>query len=485
MSGGVASSDRPLAPIRTLGQVAAMSAARPSRTVPLIIAVALLMENMDASVLATSLPAIAQDLGAEPIHLKLVLTSYLLALAVFIPASGWVADRFGARVVFRWAILVFTLGSIGCGLSQDLGQLVVARVLQGIGGSMMMPVGRLILLRAVPREGLVEALAWLTVPALMGPVLGPPLGGYITTYWDWRWIFWINVPLAVLGFVLVTALIPNIKEDVVRRFDGRGFLLIGPGLASLLTGVTLAGLGLAPGALIAGLAAGGVVLLVAYVRHAGRAVAPIIDLSLLRLPTFRITAVAGTTFRVAVGALPFLLPLLLQLGFGMTAFQSGMLTFAAGIGAMMMKFAAQPLLRRFGFRGVLVGNALVSAVLLAGPALFTPATPVLIMLGVLFVGGLSRSLQFTAINAISYAEVEQGRLSQATSFVAVLQQLSGSIGITLAALALEVTGALRGVPAVDSGNFAVVFGLVTVLAVTSALVFARLDRGAGSGLVRH
>jgi EmrB/QacA subfamily drug resistance transporter len=462
-----------------------MTADRPSRTIPLIIAVALLMENMDASVLATSLPVIARDLGSDPIHLKLVLTAYLLALAVFIPASGWVADRFGARVVFRWAIVVFTLGSIGCGLSQDLGQLVAARVVQGIGGSMMMPVGRLILLRAVPKDGLVEALAWLTVPALIGPVLGPPLGGLITTYGDWRWIFWINVPLAVLGVGLVTALIPNIRETEVRRFDGAGFLLIGPGLAALLTGVTLAGLGLASAALIVGLVALGVALVAMYVRHAGRVEEPILDLGLLALPTFRITAVAGTLFRVSVGALPFVLPLLLQLGFGMTAFESGMLTFASGVGAMLMKFAAQPLLRRYGFRGVLVGNALVSAVLLAGPGFFTPATPVAIMLVVLFVGGVSRSLQFTAINAMAYAEVGQDRLSQATSFVAVMQQLSGSIGITLAALALEVTGALRGVPAVDSGNFVVVFAMVTLLTAGSALVFARLERRAGSGLVRH
>ena len=462
-----------------------MTPAPTSRTVPLIIAVALLMENMDASVLATSLPEIARDLGSDPIHLKLVLTSYLLALAVFIPASGWVADRFGARTVFRWAILVFTLGSIGCGLSQGLGQLVAARVVQGIGGSMMMPVGRLILLRAVPREGLVEALAWLTVPALIGPVLGPPLGGYITTFWDWRWIFWINVPLAVLGIVLVSALIPNIREEAVRRFDVAGFLLVGPGLASLLTAVTLAGLGLAPGAAIAGLGAVGAALLVLYVRYARRVEEPIVDLSLLALPTFRITAIAGTLFRVSVGALPFVLPLMLQLGFGMSAFQSGLLTFASGVGAMMMKFAAQPLLRRFGFQGVLVGNAVVSAVLLVGPGVFTPATPVLIMLVVLFVGGLSRSLQFTAINAISYAEVGPARLSQATSFGAVLQQLSGSIGITLAALTLEATGWVRGVAAVDIGNFWVVFGMVTVLALASALVFARLDRAAGSGLVRH
>ena len=196
-----------------------LSAPRLTRIVPLIVAVALLMENIDASVLSTSLPAMAVDLGTDPIHLKLVLTSYLLALAVFIPASGWAADKFGARVVFRAAILVFALGSVACGLSQTLWQLVLARTLQGVGGSMMMPVGRLILLRTVPRDGLVGALAWLTVPALLGPVMGPPLGGYITTYFHWRWIFWINLPLAVLGIVLVTLLIPNIRETGTGRFD--------------------------------------------------------------------------------------------------------------------------------------------------------------------------------------------------------------------------------------------------------------------------
>jgi MFS family permease len=211
-----------------------LSAPRLKRVVPLIVAVALLMENVDSSVLSTSLPAMAVDLATDPIHLKLVLTSYLLALAVFIPASGWAADRFGARVVFRAAILVFALGSVACGLSQGLWQLVLARTLQGIGGSMMVPVGRLIVLRAVPRDGLVGALAWLTVPALLGPVLGPPLGGYITTYFHWRWIFWINIPLAVLGIVLATLLIPNIKETATGRFDLKGFVLAGPGLAPLL-----------------------------------------------------------------------------------------------------------------------------------------------------------------------------------------------------------------------------------------------------------
>jgi EmrB/QacA subfamily drug resistance transporter len=468
-----------------IGQGAAMAGLRPSRLVPLIVAVALLMENLDASVLSTALPDIARDFGSDPIHLKLVLTTYLLALAVFIPASGWVADKVGAKVVFRWAIVVFAAGSIACGLSQGLVELVLARVLQGIGGAMMVPVGRLILLRAVPREGLVEALAWLTVPALIGPVLGPPLGGYITTYWDWRWIFWINIPLAVLGVLLVTWLIPNIREEQVRPFDGVGFLLIGPGLAAFLTGVTLAGLSLATPLQVAAITGAGLALIGVYMRHAGRVTNPILDLSLLRLATFRIAVTGGLLFRISVGALPFLLPLMLQLGFGMTAFQSGSLTFVSGMGAMIMKFAAQPLLRRFGFRGVLTGNALIAAVLLAGPGAFTPATPLAVMIAVLFVGGLSRSLQFTALNAIAYADVPPERLSQATSFTAVLQQLSGSLGITLAAMTLELMAALHGTASTDLGNFPVVFGVVTVLAVASALIFTRLSRVAGADLVRR
>ncbi len=462
-----------------------LSAPRLTRVVPLIVAVALLMENIDSSVLSTSLPAMSIDLNTDPIHLKLVLTSYLLALAVFIPASGWAADRFGARTIFRWAIVVFTLGSIACGLSQNLWELVLARTLQGMGGSMMVPVGRLIVLRTVPRDGLVGALAWLTVPALLGPVMGPPLGGYITTYWHWRWIFWINIPLAVLGVILATLMIPNIREEVVARFDGKGFLMAGPGLAAFLTGATLAGLNLAPLWVVILLTGGGLALITAFVRHALRATEPLVDLRLLTLPTFRIAAIAGTLFRVGVGALPFLLPLMFQLGFGLTAFQSGSLTFVSGMGALMMKFGAQPLLRRFGFRGVLMGNALISSVLLAGPAFFTPATPVAIMLVVLLAGGFSRSLQFTAVNAIAYAEVSGPRLSSATSFTAVLQQLSGSVGITLAAMVLETCGALRGTSATDLGNFPYVFGLITLLSVASAVIFARLTPTAGSSLIKQ
>ncbi len=458
---------------------------RVSRIVPLIVATALFMENIDASVLSTSLPEIARDLAANPIHLKLALTSYLLALAVFIPASGWAADRFGAKLLFRLAILVFAAGSIACGMANSLGGLVAARVLQGIGGAMMVPVGRLIVLRAIPRAGLVGALAWLTVPALLGPVLGPPLGGFITTYFDWRWIFWINIPIAVLGLVLVTLYIPDVRAEEQRRFDALGFLLLGPGLAATLTGATLAGLGLVPGGVVVSLCAGGVTLLALYVRHALRHPAPLIDLRLLALPTFRANVLGGTFFRVGAGVLPFLLPLMFQLGFGLTPFQSGMMTFVSGVGAIIMKFAAQPILDRFGFRRVLLVNALVSALFILLPATFSPAVPVWIMMAVLFTGGLSRSLQFTSVNAVAYADVPPARLSGANSFVAALQELSGSLGVTLAALSLEIILAWRGDQTVTLVHFPAVFALAALVSAVSAVIFARLDPAAGAVLLQR
>ena len=453
------------------------------RIVPLIIAVALFMENLDSSVLATALPDIARDLATDPIHLKLVLTTYLLALAVFIPASGWMADRFGARRVFRLAILVFALGSIACGASNNLLELVLARVLQGLGGSMMVPVGRLILLRTTPRSELVTAMAWLTVPALIGPMMGPPVGGWITTFWQWRWIFWINIPIAVLGLIFTTIFIPDVREEKVRGFDLRGFLLMGPGLSGFLTGVTLAGLGLAGVGLIAALILGGLALCVVYVFHALRVENPLVDLRLMRHATFRAAMTAGTMFRIGAGASPFLLPLLLQLGFGYSAFDSGTLTFVTALGAITMKFLTEPILRRFGFRRVLMANGVFAAVFLLLPGFFVPGLSWLAMGPVLYVAGMTRSLQYTSINAIAYADVSEREMSSATSFASVLQQLANAVGITVSAMSLEMLGWARGIPATALPNYLPTFGVVAVLALVAVVLFTRLPQGAGGGLV--
>lgn len=458
----------------------------PSRIlVPLIVACALFMENLDSTVLSTSLPAIARELNEDPIDLKLALTSYLLSLAVFIPVSGWLADRLGARLVFRAAIGVFALGSALAGLSASMPEIVGARIVQGMGGAMMVPVGRLVILRTVPKSELVGSLAWLTIPALIGPVVGPPLGGFITTYFSWRWIFWINLPIAALGLVLATLYIPDVKAEERTPFDGVGFVLSGFGLAAFVTGSTTLGLDVLPRPVVVAILLAGAASLTAYFFHARRVEHPILDLSLFRISTFRVAIVGGSLFRVGIGAAPFLLPLMLQLGFGLTPFQSGALTFASALGALAMKFAAKPILQRFGFRASLTVNAVIAAAFMTAPALFTPATPTLVMLGALLVGGFFRSLEFTAINALGYADVSPQQMSRATSLTSVAQQVSLSVGVSAGAMALEAMLALRGGTTLAAQDFPPAFVLIGLISVSATLVFARLAPYAGDEVSGH
>lgn len=449
----------------------------------MIVACALFMEQLDGTVISTSLPAIARDLQEDPIALKLALTSYLLALAVFIPASGWVADKFGTRTVFRVAIAVFTLGSILCGLSNSLPGFVFARIVQGTGGAMMVPVGRLLLLRSVERHNLVRALAYLTIPALLGPMIGPPVGGFITTYFQWRYIFWINVPIGALGITLVTLFIQDIREANVRPLDVKGFFLSGLGLSCLVFGMTILGRGFLPPWQNGLLIVFGAVMLALYVRHARRAESPIIDLSLLKLTTFRVSVTGGSLFRIGIGSLPFLLPLMLQLGFGMTPLQSGLTTFVAAAGAMAMKATAAPILNALGFKRVLVINALMGAAFIGVNGLFTPATPSFVLLGVLLAGGYFRSLEFTAINAIAYAEIGQDRLSRAVSFASVAQQLAISIGVALGAGVVQLLRGLHGGD-LQLSDFHWAFVAVAILSALSALSFMKLPANAGTSLYR-
>jgi EmrB/QacA subfamily drug resistance transporter len=452
----------------------------PNILTPLIVACALFMENFDGTVISTSLPAIAADLGEDPIALKLALTSYLLSLAIFIPASGWAADRFGARTVFRAAIVGFTLGSILCGLSNTLPEFVAARVLQGIGGAMMVPVGRLVLIRAVPRAELVRAMAYLSVPALLGPVLGPPVGGFITTYFHWRWIFWLNVPIGAIGVLLATLFIPNVKEEVPWPLDRTGFLLSGTGLAALIFGLTVAGHAFISPAADAVLIAAGAALVGLYVLHARRAPFPIIDLKLLRVPTFFAAIAGGFLFRIGIGAIPFLLPLLFQVGFGLTPFESGLLTFVAAAGAMLMKTTAAPILRTLGFRQVLVWNTLICTGFLCINALFRPSTPHLIIIAILLAGGFFRSLQFTSLNALAFADIDNRAMSRATSFAAVAQQLSLSVGVSVGAAGLEFARSLQGGSTLVVSDFAPAFLLVAAISAMSVFMFWRLAPDAGA-----
>ena len=451
----------------------------------LVVACALFMENLDSTVLSTALPAIAADFGEDPIRLKLALTSYLISLAVFIPASGWLADRYGARLVFRLAILVFTLGSIACGLSQSIPEIVVARVVQGMGGAMMVPVGRLVVMRTVPKSELIGAMAWLTVPALTGPVLGPPLGGFITTYFTWRWIFWVNVPIGVLGLIFATLYIPDVRGETRERFDLAGFLMSGLGLALVVTGGTNLGLDVLPQPMILTMLALGGVLLTGYWFHARRHPAPILDLGLFAIPTYRAAALGGALFRIGVGATPFLIPLMLQLLYGLTPFASGMTTFAAAIGAIAMKFAAPPVLRRLGFRTILIANGLICAVFIGLPALFDLSTPVMMFTLVLLIGGFFRSLQFTGANSLAIADIEPGRMSRATSMSSVMQQLAISVGISVAAMTLELSRLARGDGDLSVADFSAAFVVVGLATASSVLLFLTLPRDAGQEVSGH
>ncbi|MGI8725869.1 MAG: DHA2 family efflux MFS transporter permease subunit [Methyloceanibacter sp.] len=454
----------------------------PRYFVTLIVAVALFMETMDSTVIATSLPAIAADLGEDPIALKLALTSYLLSLAVFIPLSGWMADRFGARTVFRAAIVVFTLGSAACGFAQGLPDFVLFRIIQGMGGAMMVPVGRLVILRTVPKAELISALAWLTVPALMGPVIGPPLGGFITTFVSWRWIFWINIPVGMLGVYLASRYVANIREEGLPPLDLKGFFLSSIGLAGLAFGFTTMGQGLFRPIAVIALFVVGALGCFFYVRHARTAPEPLLDLKLFKINTFFASVVGGFLYRIGVGAQPFLLPLFFQLGFGLSALQSGLLTFASAVGAIAMKTTAAPILRRFGFRRVLVVNAVLSSLFIAAAALFTAETPHGVILALLLAGGFFKSLEFTSINSLAYADIESKAMSRATSFASVAQQLSLSAGVAIGALVLEFERMGRDHATVVAGDFPAAFVIVACLAASSALIFLQLPKGAGASL---
>ncbi len=449
------------------------------RLIPLIVATALFMENMDSTVIATSLPAIAADIGTSPLTLKLAITSYLLSLAVFIPASGWTADRFGARLVFSIAVAVFMVGSIGCALSTSVTDFVIARILQGIGGAMMTPVGRLVLLRSIDKSRLVNAMAWVTVPALVGPVIGPPLGGFITTYFSWHWIFLINIPIGLLGIFMALRYIDPIRSEDPERFDLYGMVLAGIGLAGIAFGLSVAGLNLLPWSMVAMLVAIGSISMTLYVIHARRTASPVLDFALLRLPTMRASILGGFLFRLGIGALPFLLPLLMQVGFGLSPFRSGLVTFASAVGAMGMKTLAARIIRTFGFRYMMTINAVVSSVFLGACALFTVATPLLLIMIILVVGGFFRSLQFTAINTVAYAEVDAAQMSRATTLVSVNQQLAISAGVAVGAFSVESTMLLRQVHELSAEDFAPAFLVVSIIAAISAWFFWQMPDDAG------
>lgn len=451
------------------------------RTVALIIACALFMEQMDATVLATALPTMARDFAVTAPAMSIALTAYLLALAVFIPVSGRLADRYGSRTIFLAAIATFVAGSMLCGQAPSLWFMVAARFLQGMGGAMMIPIGRLVLLRSVDKADMLSATAWAIMPALIGPIVGPPIGGFIVTYLDWRWIFYINLPIGLLGFVLVLAFIDNVRAERAAAPDVAGFLLSAVSLGCLLFGFELGSRqghgGLAVALVATGLAAGA-----GYVRHArGRANA-ILDLTLMQVPTFRLSLIAGSLTRITQGAQPFLLPLLFQLGFGLSAAASGTITIAGAAGSLVMKALALPILQRFGFRRSLIMCGLVATVAYAVCGFFRPSWPMPAIIAVLVVAGFFMSFQFTAYNTLAYGCIDKDRMSDATSFYATFQQLMLSLGICVGAASLNVAMLVGGHATPRPADFTAAFLVVTAISLLAGIWNMRFADDVGADM---
>jgi EmrB/QacA subfamily drug resistance transporter len=458
---------------------------RDPRLLAAIVASALFMQNLDSSAVATALPAMARDLGQSPASLGVAITAYLVSLTVFVPVSGWVADRFGPKRVFLVAILVFSLGSSLCAVAGGVGTLIAARVLQGLGGAMMVPVARLLLLRQVRKDEMLNAMAWLTMPALLGPISGPPLGGLLTDAFGWRAVFLMNLPIGVIGFILVAWLVPRLPATDPGPPDLRGLLLLGAALALSMIGLETLGRHVLPDLLSFAALATGLLLGIAAIRHCRRVTRPALDLGLLTIPTFRTSVMFGSLFRIGAGATPFLVPLLLQVGFGKSASEAGLVSFATALGALTMKPIVRPVLQRYGFRRVLMAGAFASAVGVALGAAFSPTWPLMAIFVVLALGGLCRSLQFTALNTLGFVDMPSGRLAAATSFSTTAQQLSQALGVVLASTALEASQALAGRAALATADFSVGFLVAAAVALASLPFFAQLRADAGAAVSGH
>jgi len=455
------------------------------RLVPIIVASPLFLQNLDTSVMATALPNIAESLKVPPLHLNLAITSYLLSLAVFLPISGWLADRFGAKRVFCLAIAFFSLGSALCGAANSLPELVLYRVLQGLGGAMMVPVGRLILLRSVPPSQMVSAMVWFTVPPVIGRMVGPLFGGAIVTLTSWRWIFLINIPFGVLAVFLALAFVEDTDGAAAPvPFDTKGFLLLALGLCALLGALETAGKALAPiwvSWLVAGL---GSLALWLYYLHGRSQKHPIIDLSILRFRTFRTNVVGGTPLRIAIGASPFLLPLMLQLGFGLSPLASGSLTVATAIGGLGTRVVMRRAIHGFGFRHLLVGATVLTSLFYMSYGLFSPSTPHLLMFCTMMMGGLVNSMCMVALGTLGFSEIPKSRMSHATALSSMAQQLSVSFGVVLGASLVSAASWWHGGDAVhlQARDFSPAFVVVGMLTMLSLFSFLQLDPKEGAGL---
>jgi len=452
---------------------------------PYIVAATFFMEYLDTTVIATALPQMANSLGVGPNSLSLGMTAYMLALAIFIPASGWVADRCGSRTVFVSAICVFTVASVLCGLSQTVPEFIAARLLQGIGGAMMVPVGRLIVVRSTEKSRMMQAISTITWPAVAAPVVGPPIGGFITTYASWRWIFLLNVPFGVAAIALAFAIVPNLRGAERKPLDGVGLLLSAVSLTALLYGAELASQPATNPWVAGAVVLGGLVVGVIAFFHAKGHPFPLIDVSTLKVPTFSVTVITGSFTRIGIGAVPYLMPLLFQLGFGLSAFRSGLLLLASAVGNLGMKALTTPILKRYGFRMVSLVDVTIAGISTIACGLLTPNVPLALVLIVVFVYGVARSMQFSTLATLAYADIAQPQMSAASTLWSAAAQMTVGLGIAFGAVSLRVAAHLNGemtgqVFTLD--DFRLAFLFAGVLTLVSVIGYLGLARNAGQSV---
>lgn len=451
----------------------------------LLVAGAFFMEFLDGTVIATALPDMARDFGVTAVELNIGISAYLITLAVLIPASGWIADRFGARAIFTLALAIFTLASVFCGLSTEVHIFVAMRILQGVGGALMVPVGRLAVLRTTPKHQLIKAIATLTWPALVAPIIGPPLGGFITRYASWHWIFFINVPLGLAAIILSLRIIPDIRETERRSFDLSGFITTSVAMVSLVTAMERLGDRQPQIWPTLALAAFGFGCLLYSIRHFRRAAAPMVRLDALQVPTFRVTMYGGSLFRASISAVPFLLPLLFQLGFGMDPFHSGLLVLAVFVGNLTIKPATTPLIRWLGFRRLLLINGALNVCSLLACALLTPQTPVWAIMLILYLGGVFRSIQFTGVSTLAFADVPAAQMSDANTLFSTASQLAVGLGITLGAIGIrlgEQVGDWLHLTELPGISFRLSFVFIALICLVGMIDSLHLAKTAGSSV---
>jgi EmrB/QacA subfamily drug resistance transporter len=456
--------------------------------VVLLVAAAFFMENLDGTLMVTAVPQMALSFGVKALDMSAGITAYLLSLAVFIPVSGWLADRLGVRNVFMTALAVFTIASALCGVAQGFEGFIAARILQGAAGAMMVPVGRLAVLRVTRQEDLMRAIALITWPGLIAPILAPPLGGFIVTFSSWRWLFYLNVPLGCVGVWLTYRYFDTVPAPAERRpFDAPGFVLCGLACSSLIYATEhLGNADGSPVTLWAGMAAG-VTTTVLAVRHLRRARAPMVSLAPLGIKTFGVAVGGGSVYRISIGAVPFLLSLMFQTSFGLSAFSSGLLTLSVFAGNLAMKPFTTSLMRRFGFRSILLINGMLASLSVAAMSLLSPTSPFAFAAAILFASGLARSLQFTALNTLSFADVPKPQMSGAATLSSVAQQLTMAFGVAAGGIALRAAEwLLHADPAhAEPRAFQLAFIFIAVLGAVGLFDLVSLPRDAGSQVTGH